>query len=265
MTAKEEDTVDRVDNEEEDWELLMSPNAEDIDRKIEVMPLIDRYEDANKNWPGRGKVILCQRRQINGEEAILVYQAYRREIAKHACEHQSFEFAPGYKTTRMTWIKPNFLWMMYRSGWASKHNQEMILGIWLKLSFFHELLIASKCTQRRGEADAGVGERNRPCRLQWDPDHFPDGSNHPYRRALQLGIKGEYAARYASADPYISPILNIVDMTPLAREGYAILNLIKKDRKKAHLLNDLRVSSEAVYSDLPNDIAKQIGLDDITV
>jgi len=24
---------------------------------------------------------------------------------------------------RMTWIKPNFLWMMYRSGWASKKNQ----------------------------------------------------------------------------------------------------------------------------------------------
>ncbi len=30
---------------------------------------------------------------------------------------------------RMTWIKPNFLWMMYRSGWAVKKNQERILAI----------------------------------------------------------------------------------------------------------------------------------------
>jgi hypothetical protein len=27
-------------------------------------------------------------------------------------------------------------------------------------------------------------------RLQWDPDHFPNGKPHPYRRALQLGLRG---------------------------------------------------------------------------
>ena len=26
-------------------------------------------------------------------------------------------------------------------------------------------------------------------RLQWDPDHYPNGSPHPYRRAVQLGLK----------------------------------------------------------------------------
>ncbi|MFM7854759.1 MAG: DUF4291 family protein [Flammeovirgaceae bacterium] len=29
----------------------------------------------------------------------------------------------GLSLNRMTWMKPNFLWMMYRSGWATKHNQ----------------------------------------------------------------------------------------------------------------------------------------------
>jgi len=28
----------------------------------------------------------------------------------------------------MTWIKPSFLWMMYRSGWATKPGQEHILA-----------------------------------------------------------------------------------------------------------------------------------------
>jgi hypothetical protein len=29
----------------------------------------------------------------------------------------------------MTWIKPSFLWMMYRCGWATKPGQERVLAI----------------------------------------------------------------------------------------------------------------------------------------
>ena len=29
----------------------------------------------------------------------------------------------------MSWIKPNFLWMMYRCGWAAKENQKSVLAI----------------------------------------------------------------------------------------------------------------------------------------
>ena len=29
----------------------------------------------------------------------------------------------------MTWIKPSFLWMMHRSGWATKPGQERVLAI----------------------------------------------------------------------------------------------------------------------------------------
>ncbi|WP_141653813.1 DUF4291 family protein, partial [Erwinia billingiae] len=28
--------------------------------------------------------------------------------------------SPPFSMTRMTWIKPSFLWMMYRSGWGMK-------------------------------------------------------------------------------------------------------------------------------------------------
>jgi hypothetical protein len=29
----------------------------------------------------------------------------------------------------LTWIKPSFLWMMYRSGWATKPGQEHVLAV----------------------------------------------------------------------------------------------------------------------------------------
>lgn len=29
----------------------------------------------------------------------------------------------------MTWIKPSFLWMMYRCGWAAKADQETVLAV----------------------------------------------------------------------------------------------------------------------------------------
>jgi Domain of unknown function (DUF4291) len=40
----------------------------------------------------------------------------------------------------MTWIKPNFLWMMYRSGWGRKEGQEVTLAIRIKRSAFDEIL-----------------------------------------------------------------------------------------------------------------------------
>jgi hypothetical protein len=39
----------------------------------------------------------------------------------------------------MSWIKPNFLWMMFRSGWGE--GQEIILGLRLR-PFFDSLLVA---------------------------------------------------------------------------------------------------------------------------
>ena len=45
--------------------------------------------------------------------------AFNAGIAEYACEHKRFTGAPGYKN-RMTWIKPNFTWMMYRRYAAPK-------------------------------------------------------------------------------------------------------------------------------------------------
>lgn len=66
------------------------------------------------------------------ETSIVVYQAFNPEIAHFAIKHQTFG-GPAFNFSRMTWIKTNFLWMMYRAGWAEKVNQEKILSIRLNL------------------------------------------------------------------------------------------------------------------------------------
>ena len=61
-------------------------------------------------------------------EGVYFYQAYNNTIADYALVHQQLG-GPNFNLTRMTWIKPSFAWVLYRSGYAKKHNQERILKI----------------------------------------------------------------------------------------------------------------------------------------
>jgi Domain of unknown function (DUF4291) len=82
------------------------------------------YNTYETTLPQTGKHILGQLRGDN----IIVYQAYNPYIAHYAVKYQKFG-GGDYSFSRMSWIKPNFLWMMYRAGWAEKPNQEHILAI----------------------------------------------------------------------------------------------------------------------------------------
>lgn len=62
------------------------------------------------------------------EHTLTVYQAYAPDLAGSAVAQQSLA-GPAFKVERMTWIKPSFLWMMYRSGWATKPQQERVLAL----------------------------------------------------------------------------------------------------------------------------------------
>jgi len=44
----------------------------------------------------------------------------------------------------MTWIKPSFRWMMYRSGWATKPGQEHVLAVTIARPGF-EWALAHAC------------------------------------------------------------------------------------------------------------------------
>lgn len=64
-------------------------------------------------------VPLRQIRALYDADTLRVYQAYSESIADAALAHGTF-VSPPFKMERMTWIKPSFLWMMYRAGWGYK-------------------------------------------------------------------------------------------------------------------------------------------------
>lgn len=145
--------------------------------------------------------------------SIYVYQAYRPSIATHAVQHQ--RFGGEFSFSRMSWIKPNFLWMMFRSGWATKEGQERILAVRLPRTFFDELLcdaVASSFTASGYAAEQEWRDRvaQSDVRLQWDPDHDPVGDAIE-RRAIQLGVRGEMLRRYAEEALSIEDITEFVN------------------------------------------------------
>ena len=134
------------------------------------------YINQLQNWPPDGRHILAN----YNENSIIVYQAYKPSIAKAICKNQNFHseecIQNGYSMNRMTWIKTNFLWMMFRSGWATKKDQECILAIRVKLDGFNELLKNSVRTSHHNNDQSNSLIKNSDVVLQWDPDHKPGGT-----------------------------------------------------------------------------------------
>lgn len=90
-------------------------------------------EQCARHWPAAGRHVLAQ---ASGE-ALVVYQAYSPSIGVEAARRGHF-LVPGFSMDRMTWIKPNFLWMAYRcalhSGpavvWAAYSTPPAWGGCW---------------------------------------------------------------------------------------------------------------------------------------
>src|ERR1700690_4462137 len=92
------------------------------------------YLDQVMVWPKTGRHILAQ----YDDNTIIGYQAYNTTIGRFAAENR--HFGGDFSLTRMSWIKTNFLWMMYRSGWGTKPNQEVILAVRIKRLAFDSIL-----------------------------------------------------------------------------------------------------------------------------
>src|SRR5262245_59016694 len=106
------------------------------------------YVEQMKCWPRIGQHILAQ----YDEDTIIVYQAHRPSIGQFAVENGYF--GGDFKYSRMSWIKPNFLWMMYRSQWAQAEGQEVVLAIRLKRRFFDFLVAQAVPSSFDGQAFA---------------------------------------------------------------------------------------------------------------
>lgn len=166
------------------------------------------YEQQKLHWPETGHHILAN----YDDHTISVYQAYKPAIADYAVRHQ--QFGGEFSFNRMSWIKPNFLWMMYRSGWAGKEGQERILEIRIKREFFNNLLKYAVPSSYSSDGYASYEEwqtavQESEVRLQWDPDHDPKG-NSLARRAIQLGLRGNSLKAYSDELCWIKDITHFV-------------------------------------------------------
>ncbi|MEV7982797.1 DUF4291 domain-containing protein, partial [Streptomyces sp. NPDC086519] len=159
-----------------------------------------------------------QIRALHTDSTVTVYQAYAPEIGLPAA--QEGRFPAVWQRDRMTWIKPSFLWMMYRCGWGAKEGQETVLAVEITREGF-EWALEHACLshyEHRLHADRATWKRQlkrAPARVQWDPERDLYLQPLPHR-SLQLGLNGEAARLYA--DEWI---VSITDVTALAHTIHA--------------------------------------------
>lgn len=157
------------------------------------------------------------------DDSIRVYQAYNDIIADSALGHGTF-VSPPFSMTRMTWIKPSFLWMAYRAGWGFKDaGQNRILAIDISREGF-EWALANSCSSHRDPAMSKEEwndlKARTPVRIQWDPER--DLHHHPLpHRTIQIGIGGDAVPLYVNQ--WIKRISDITDFAhhicALVRDG----------------------------------------------
>lgn len=148
-------------------------------------------------------------------ETIVVYQAYNSAIADAALRAQ--RFVPPFSSGRATWIKPSFLWLMERSGWGKKSNQDRILAVRITRSGWEEALSKSVLTDPAKDvyddrADWQEQMANAPVLVQWDPERSIRGSKLEYR-SIQVGLRRTIIERYVQ-----NWTVEIKDLTPLTKK-----------------------------------------------
>lgn len=207
----------------------------------------ESYLSQRQRWPQSGQHILAQ----HDEQSVLVYQAYRPSIADYAVRHGRFGGA-DFSFARMSWIKPNFLWMMYRAGWATKPGQERILGLRIARTFFEQLLeqVVASTYQPDHFADHAEWQAavaNSDVRMQWDPDHSPTGAKES-RRAIQLGLRGEALRAFAAEQ-----LLEVIDLSDFV----ATQRVYASEGEHGQLLLPL----ETVYQPASSEARSRTGVD----
>lgn len=184
------------------------------------------------------------------DETIVVYQAYRPEIADAAVA--AGRFVAPFSRERMTWIKPSFAWMMHRCGWATKPGQERVLALRMTRLGFEDALSQACLSSFRSDVYADhVAWKQRleatPVRVQWDPERTLQDVELPYR-SIQIGLGPRVVPAFVDAW-----IVELVDVTPRV---HAIRKLL--DAGETELPVELR-PAERPYP-VPPAIATVLGM-----
>jgi hypothetical protein len=207
--------------------------------------IAEPYTEQVQAWPRQGRHVLAQ----FDAETVVVYQAYTPTIGRHAVEHGAF--GGDFSYSRMSWIKTNFLWMMYRSGWGTKENQEVTLALRLRRAFFDTLLTEAVPSSWDRDLYPTPEDWSRAVgrsgvRLQFDPDHHPSGAKLD-RRAIQLGLRGEVLEAFGRRE-----LVEVVDLSDFVAEQRAVL--------AARGVSALVTPRERVYTPADPAVAVRLGL-----
>ena len=171
------------------------------------------------------------------EEGVWFYQAFSDAIADYAVANRRFG-GPQFNPSRMTWIKPSFGWVLYRSGYAGKHNQERLLKVKVPHDVVAEIL--AQCACKRG----GGGTTGR---VQWDPERDMHSGDDPGKRnkeprkmlatrSIQIGISKKLS------ELYVASAVAIEDVTDLARRV-----------GEAHSSDNTKEAMDALLGELPDE------------
>ncbi|KAL9580055.1 MAG: hypothetical protein Q9212_004724 [Teloschistes hypoglaucus] len=186
-------------------------------------------------------------------ETITVYQAYSAIIATAAVEAQKLNASPDFKPNRMTWIKPSWAWMMYRSNYSLKDPQQShILALKIPHSHFHRILSSASVTPGHGTTMTAE-EKAKPVRVQWDPERSIDMKILPYR-SIQIGISGHLGMEW------VDWIERIEDVTQMARKLKEAVDVGLEGVGVEEMVERGLVPRERVYA-LDEELRKSLKMD----
>jgi hypothetical protein len=185
------------------------------------------------------------------DATIVVYQAYGDAIADAALEAR--RFVPPFSLGRMTWIKPSFLWMMERCGWAEKAGQTRVLAVRITRAGWEQALAEAALTHPAEgvyrDSDHWNDELQRArVRVQWDPERDLGGGKLSVRSiqvGLGRGIVEEYVERWCVA---------LTDLTERVQRMRALLRAGDRDGARRQLPAERRYP-------VPESIAGRLGIE----
>lgn len=196
---------------------------------------------------------MAAEREVRAEydhTTIVVYQAYRPEVALPAIAHQ--RFVPPFSLRRMTWIKPSFLWMMERSNWARKPGQEHVLAIRItragwEAALFKAILSAPLAGVYRDQDDWRRQMEHAQVVVQWDPERTIRGKSLPYK-SIQVGLSRHIIGCYVE-----DWTVEIRDLTPVVHQLYELIQAGHMEQAEGLL------PVERAYP-LPSTITQRLGM-----
>jgi hypothetical protein len=196
---------------------------------------------------------MTPRRQIRADfdrDTLTIYQAYSDAIADAALREGRL-VAP-FSFSRMTWIKPSFLWLMARSGWGRKRGQERTLAVRITREGWLSALSEGVLTAYEPDVhgDFGAWEdafASAVVHVQWDPERGMRGGSLEHD-SIQVGISRHRIRRFTD------------DWTVEVRDLTATVDKIRRLRDAGEITAARRLLPPERPLEVPADIAARLGM-----